>query len=137
MSLAARLRPVVALALECAPAVSAHAASSPRPASVDVEVADTSGDRAPHSASFTLPLHENGPTQVNAIDGLTSYTLKVSVGGAGDDRRLMMVVDRAQPGPAGALRFEATLPWRPGTRMVLGKVKRADGRSTEAVATIR
>lgn len=103
--------------------------------SVDLEIEDRGPDLPSHTAKLTLVIVD-GHAELKASDGDAKYELKAHATKTADPR-LELVVKRDERGAAGALDVEATIPDKPGGRVLVARVDRPAGRSTVVVAQVR
>jgi hypothetical protein len=115
----------------------AHAADPPRSVSpsIDLEIEDRGPDLQAHVAKLTLVVVD-GHADLKARDGESTYELKAR-STHDTDARLELALKREERGTAGALDVAASIPEKPGGRILVARVDRPAGRSTVVIAQVR
>jgi hypothetical protein len=127
---------VLAAAAPFAACHTALAADPPRAVSpsIDLEIEDRGPDLPAHTAKITLVLVD-GHADLKTHDSECSYELKAhSTKDA--DPRLQLAVRRDERGAAGGLDVVASIPEKPGGRILVARVDRPAGRTTLVIAQV-
>jgi hypothetical protein len=102
---------------------------------MDLEIEDRGPDMPTHTAKLTLVVID-GRAELKTRDGESTYELKAhSTHDA--DARLELGLKREERGAAGSLDVVASIPEKPGGRLLVARVDRPAGRSTLVIAQVR
>jgi hypothetical protein len=133
-------RPLLLL-VAIAPFAACHAARAADPPkaltpTLDVEVEDHGPDKSTRLAKFSLSVLD-GRAGFESRDGDLAYDLGVHAQKKGEEEQLTLVVKRKSKDGSGDVDVAASLPARPGSRVLVGQVERSDGRTTSVIARVR
>lgn len=116
---------------------SAHAAEPVHAASpaVEIEVEDRAPGGPAHVARFGVSV-TSGSGELLAHDGDAKYAVEArAVDDA--DPKLALRIHRHDRGVSAEIDVQAAIPKKPGGRVVLARIDRADGRTTTVTAQAR
>lgn len=115
----------------------AHAAELPRmpSPSVDIEVEDRAAGGLAHVARFRVSV-ANGHGEITAYDGDAKYAIAARTISA-PEPQVTLEIKRSDRSVAAEIDIHGAIPQKAGSRVLLARVDRADGRSTTVLAQAR
>jgi hypothetical protein len=110
------------------------------PSTVSLEIRDTAPASASQLSRFALPLGDRGGAQIVSSADDHEYRINVRRDDYAPESPVMFDIERSRRGGDSRVKeakLRAVVRMRPGQRVVVARIERADGSRTEVLATLK